>query len=106
MNRVLSVDLLRGFSLVCMVLIHFIIYWGNEAAMHTWLYFTFNDLLADWGAAGFLMMMGISQVLSAAKTPNAAELVLFKKSFDGLDLAGIVLPRRVANDLANELFVA
>ena len=80
MNRVLSVDLLRGFSLVCMVLIHFIIYWGNEAAMHTWLYFTFNDLLADWGAAGFLMMMGISQVLSAAKTPDAAAMVLFKKA--------------------------
>jgi uncharacterized membrane protein len=80
MNRVLSVDLLRGFSLVCMVLIHFMIYWGNAAAMDSWLYFALNDLLGDWGAAGFLMMMGISQVLSAAKAPTAAEIVLFKKA--------------------------
>ncbi len=80
MNRVRSVDVLRGFALICMVLIHFVIYFSNEPATHTWVYFTFNDLLGDWGAAGFLMMMGISQVLSAAKTPNASPRVLFKKA--------------------------
>lgn len=80
MQRVRSVDVLRGFALICMVLIHFVIYWGNEAATHTWLYFTFNDMLGDWGAAGFLMMMGISQVLSAAKSTDMPEILLFKKA--------------------------
>ncbi|MBK8048065.1 MAG: DUF1624 domain-containing protein [Anaerolineales bacterium] len=80
MNRVRSVDVLRGFALMCMVLVHFIIYFGDSTAMRSWLYFALNHLLADWGAAGFLMMMGISQVLSAAKTPDASEWFLFKKA--------------------------
>jgi uncharacterized membrane protein len=80
MNRVRSVDVLRGFALMCMVLIHFMIYFGNDAAIATWPYFILNHLLGDWGAAGFLMMMGISQVLSAARTPDAGALFLFKKA--------------------------
>ena len=80
MKRVQSVDLLRGFALVCMVLIHFMIYWGDEAAMNSWLYFTLNDLLGDFGAAGFLMMMGISQVLSAARAANSPERVVLLKA--------------------------
>ena len=80
MNRVRSVDVLRGFALMAMVLIHFVIYFGDEGAMHTWTYFVLNDLLADFGAAGFLTMVGISQVLSAARTPNAGNVFLFKKA--------------------------
>lgn len=80
MNRVLSVDILRGFALICMVLIHFVIYFGDEGAMNTWPYFVLNDLLADFGAAGFLTMVGISQVLSAARTPDAGALFLFQKA--------------------------
>ena len=79
MNRVRSVDILRGFALMCMVLIHFMIYFGNEAAVRTWPYFILNHLLGDWGAAGFLMMMGVSQVLSAAKVADADAMYLFKK---------------------------
>lgn len=79
MKRVESIDILRGFALMCMVLVHFIIYFGNEAASHTWLYFIFNHLLGDWGAGGFLMMMGVSQVLSAAKRPEVPSRFLFNK---------------------------
>jgi uncharacterized membrane protein len=80
MKRVRSVDVLRGFALMAMVLIHFVIYFGDEGAMNTWPYFLLNDLLADFGAAGFLTMVGISQVLSAARTPDADALFLFKKA--------------------------
>jgi uncharacterized membrane protein len=65
MKRVLSIDILRGLALICMALIHFMIYLGNAAAMNTWPYFFLNHVLGDWGAACFLMMMGMSQVLSA-----------------------------------------
>lgn len=80
MTRIRSVDVLRGFALMAMVLIHFVIYFGDEGAMNTWPYFVLNDLLADFGAAGFLTMVGISQVLSAVKTPDAGALFLFKKA--------------------------
>jgi len=80
MKRVRSVDVLRGFALMAMVLIHFVIYFGDAGAMNTWPYFILNDLLADFGAAGFLTMVGISQVLSAARTPDADALFLFKKA--------------------------
>ncbi len=80
MNRVRSVDVLRGFALIAMVLIHFVIYFGDEGAMNTWPYFILNDLLADFGAAGFLTMVGISQVLSAARTPDATALFLLQKT--------------------------
>lgn len=80
MNRVRSVDVLRGFALMCMVLVHFVIYLGNATAQQSWIYFALNHLLADWGAAAFLMMMGISQVLSASKNTGAGEWYLFKKA--------------------------
>ena len=79
MKRIESIDILRGFALMCMVLVHFIIYFGNEAASHMWLYFIFNHLLGDWGAGGFLMIMGVSQVFSAAKRPEVPSRFLFNK---------------------------
>lgn len=80
MARLHSVDVLRGFALLGMVVVHFIIFFGNAAATHTWLYFTANHLLADWGAAAFLMLMGLSQVLSAARKSGVSEIVLFNKA--------------------------
>jgi uncharacterized membrane protein len=64
-DRVLCIDVLRGFALICMVLVHFMVYFGDSRAADTWLYFFFNHVLGDWGAGAFLMMMGMSQVLSA-----------------------------------------
>ncbi len=79
-GRVLTIDALRGFSLIGMVLVHFMIYFGNEASADTWSYFMFNHGLGDWGAAGFLVMMGASQVLSWRKHADMSERVLLKRA--------------------------
>ncbi len=79
-ERIVSIDVLRGFLLILMVLVHFMIYYGNDGAMDTWPYFILNHLLGDWGAACFLMMMGCSQVLSGQKHENDGNPVLFKRA--------------------------
>ena len=79
-SRVLSIDILRGFALICMVLIHFVIYFGDSGAMNTWLYFGFNHLLGDWGASCFLIIMGISQVYSGQTNTGLDQRLLFKRS--------------------------
>lgn len=38
-ERILSVDVMRGFALICMVLVHFMVYLGDAAAIETWAYF-------------------------------------------------------------------
>lgn len=78
-DRVLSIDITRGFALICMVLVHFMIYYGNEEAEKSFFYFFFNDGLADWGAAVFLMMMGMSQVLSASRRQEGDLWFTFKR---------------------------
>jgi uncharacterized membrane protein len=64
-ERVQSIDVLRSLALVGMVLVHFMVYFGDSKAKDSLLYFSFNHILGDWGAAAFLLMMGMSQVLSA-----------------------------------------
>lgn len=63
--RVRSIDLLRGLALMAMALIHFVVYLGDAGAAKSWTFFLLNHVLGDWGAACFLMLMGMSQVLSA-----------------------------------------
>jgi uncharacterized membrane protein len=63
-----------------MVLIHFMVYFGDTAAVNTWLYFCLNHILGDWGAGGFLMIMGISQVLSGRKHTDLGCRLLFKRA--------------------------
>ena len=79
-ERALSIDILRGFALVCMVLIHFMVYFGNAEAMQTWLYFSFNHIIGDWGASGFLIIMGISQVLSGGRHTDLNSSLLLKRA--------------------------
>ena len=79
-GRVLSIDVLRGFALICLVLIHFMIYFGNLGAISTWPYFILQYALAGWGAAAFLMMMGMSQVLSSKKLEAPDNMLLFKRA--------------------------
>ncbi len=79
-ERILSIDILRGFCLVFMVLVHFVVYWGDSAAMNTWPYFFLNHVMADWGAACFLMMMGMSQVLSAQHHAGENNVLAFKRA--------------------------
>ena len=61
-----------------MVLVHFMIFFGNAGAVGTWPYFIFNHMLGDWGAACFLMLMGMSQVLSKKKVTD--NKLLFKQA--------------------------
>jgi uncharacterized membrane protein len=63
-DRVRSIDLLRGISTLGMVLVHFLIYYGNEAAMGSMLYFVMNNVLGNVGAAGFLALAGMSHPLA------------------------------------------
>ncbi|HEY5498029.1 MAG TPA: heparan-alpha-glucosaminide N-acetyltransferase domain-containing protein [Syntrophales bacterium] len=51
----------------------------KDAAASTWPYFILSHLLGDWGAPCFLMMMSMSQVLSADKRADEP-LPLFKRA--------------------------
>ncbi|MBU1669501.1 MAG: DUF1624 domain-containing protein [Actinobacteria bacterium] len=77
-ERILSIDVLRGFALIGMVMVHFMIMFGNDAAVDTWPYFILNHVLGDWGAACFLMLMGMSQVISKKKITD--NMLLFKRA--------------------------
>ena len=79
-GRILSVDIMRGFALICMVMVHFMVYLGDAAAVDTWPYFFFNHVLADWGATCFLMMTGMSQVLSAQKHVEGDNLIILRRA--------------------------
>lgn len=79
-GRVLSIDIFRGFCLAYMVPCHFMVCYGNEAAAGTLVYFVLNDTMGDWGAAAFLMMMGMSQALSAERMANQDNRLLFKRA--------------------------
>jgi uncharacterized membrane protein len=77
-GRIISIDVLRGFALIGMVMVHFMIYFGNDAAVGTWPYFILNHVLGDWGAACFLMLMGMSQIISKKKITDYT--LLFKQA--------------------------
>ncbi|MBU2634687.1 MAG: DUF1624 domain-containing protein [Nanoarchaeota archaeon] len=79
-GRILSIDIYRGFALVFMVLIHFGLYYGNEQSASHFVMFFLSHGLADWGAAAFLMMMGMSQVLSAKRIDKPDNWLLFKRA--------------------------
>lgn len=38
-GRVLSVDVMWGFVLICVVMVHFMVYLGDAASVDTWPYF-------------------------------------------------------------------
>lgn len=78
--RILSIDIFRGYLLILMVLVHFVVYWGDSDAVNTLPYFFLNHVIADWGAAGFLMMMGMSQVFSAQRHEGENKVAAFKRA--------------------------
>jgi len=80
-GRLLSIDAMRACALVGMVLDHFQLYFGNDAAASTWPYFLFEHALGDWGAAVFLMLTGMSQALSHQRRESRGEEVEFRTSF-------------------------
>ena len=93
MTRVLSIDVMRGMALMCMALVHFMIYFGDSKAANTWPHFILDHVLGDWGAACFLTMMGMSQVLSAKKRTDDAVSPLRKALVRGgyLFLVGLAM---------------
>ena len=80
-KRIVSIDVLRGFSLALMIIIHFMIAYGDEKAAESLLYFVLDHLIGDLGATWFLLMVGMSQVLSTDRKRGAGELNMMKKSF-------------------------
>jgi uncharacterized membrane protein len=79
-ERILSIDIFRGYLLILMVLVHFVVYWGDSDAVNTLPYFFLNHVIADWGAAGFLMMMGMSQVFSAQRHEGENKVAAFQRA--------------------------
>lgn len=68
MQRVDSVDVLRGLALIGMVLCHYPIFLSNGAGADGMAYFLANHLLGgDFAASWFVFLVGLSQVLSAKK---------------------------------------
>jgi uncharacterized membrane protein len=80
MKRIVSIDVLRGASLALMIIIHFMIAYGNEKASESLLHFIFDHLIGDLGATWFLLMVGMSQVLSASRKKGTDDN-LMKKAF-------------------------
>ena len=67
MKRLDSVDVMRALALVGMVICHYPIFLSKGEGADAMLYFLSNHMLGDFGAAWFLFLVGISQVLSAKK---------------------------------------
>ena len=81
MKRVASIDILRGFSLVMMILIHCVIAYGDARASESLSYFILDHLIGDQAATWFLLMVGMSQVLSADRKKGVDEINLMKTAF-------------------------
>ena len=80
MKRIVSIDILRGFSLVMMIIIHFMIAYGNAQAAESLLYFILDHLIGDLGATWFLLMVGMSQALSGDRKKGLDEINQMKKA--------------------------
>jgi len=81
MKRIVSIDVLRGFSLVIMILCHVMIGYGDADAMESLPYFILDHFIGDFAATWFLLMVGMSQVLSGDRKKGMGELDLMKKAF-------------------------
>jgi len=81
MQRTISIDVLRGFSLVLMIMCHFMIGYGDAEAVESLPYFILDQFIGDFGATWFLLMVGMSQVLSADRRKEVGEFNLMKKAF-------------------------
>ncbi|MCF8054433.1 MAG: heparan-alpha-glucosaminide N-acetyltransferase domain-containing protein [Deltaproteobacteria bacterium] len=82
-DRILSIDVARGFALVCMALSHFTIFYSSAATADRFTIFFFEYLIAGWGAGAFLMMMGMSQVFSSGRGSEDKMPLLMKALLRG-----------------------
>ena len=81
MQRIVSIDVLRGFSLTGMVVCHFMLEYGDAHAPESLLYFIMDHALGDFGAVWFLLLVGVSQVVSGDRKKDPDEINLMKKAF-------------------------
>jgi uncharacterized membrane protein len=81
MKRIVSIDVLRGFSLTGMVVCHFMLEYGDAHAPESLLYFIMDHALGDFGAAWFLLLVGVSQVVSGERKKEMGEINLMKMAF-------------------------
>jgi uncharacterized membrane protein len=68
MKRVDSIDVLRALAIIFMVLCHFPVNLSPVEGQYPWVYFFSNHIIGDFAAAIFLVLVGVSQVLSTSKT--------------------------------------
>lgn len=81
MQRIVSIDFWRGMTLALMIIIHCLIAYGDAGAKESALHFLFDHLIGDLGGTWFLLMVGISQVLSGSRKNAPNEIDLMKKAF-------------------------
>ena len=81
MQRIISIDVLRGFSLTGMVVCHYMLEYGDAHAPESPLYFIMDHALGDFGAVWFLLLVGVSQVVSGERKKGIGEIKLMKKAF-------------------------
>lgn len=79
-ERLDSIDILRAFAIIFMILCHFPIFLSSGTGPNNFLYFFSNHLIGDFAAPLFLVLVGISQALAATK-----------KSRELLFLRGVVI---------------
>lgn len=75
-ERILSLDLARGFTVAFIAPVHCMMLFGNHAVLHSWLGWLFRFVSEGPGAQLFMLLMGISFSLSDQK--NA--FVIFKRA--------------------------
>ncbi|MEE9911303.1 MAG: DUF1624 domain-containing protein [Deltaproteobacteria bacterium] len=68
MKRVDSIDVLRTLAVIFMVLCHFPVNLSPVTGEYPWIYFFSNHIIGDFAASMFLVLVGVSQVLSMSKT--------------------------------------
>ncbi len=68
MKRIDSIDVLRALAIIFMVLCHFPVNLSPATGEYPWVYFFSNHIIGDFAASMFLVLVGVSQVLSSGKT--------------------------------------
>ncbi len=65
MNRILSLDILRSFAIIGMVICHYVTFiYPDDTA---WGYFIADEIIGDWCAPLFLVLVGMSWQVSYQK---------------------------------------
>ena len=67
MRRLDSIDVMRAFAIIFMVMCHFVIYLSSPEGGHPWIYLFANHLIGDFAAPIFVFLVGMSQAVSLSR---------------------------------------